>query len=77
MALLRGIGTPRDDERGVRWLRRAAAAGNSPALGVLARCYHSGRGVERDRERAREMLGLYRAATSAEAKGKGSVGVAS
>ena len=46
--LVDGKGTPRDEERGVEWLERAANTGVPEAMLNLAGCYRDGRGVDQN-----------------------------
>lgn len=54
-----GTGASADEQEGLRWLRRAADEGVSPALTALAERYLTGNGVEKDEQQA---LTLYQKA---------------
>jgi TPR repeat protein len=40
----RGVGTPRNDNEGVRWARIAAVQGQATAMALLAEAYEKGAG---------------------------------
>ena len=63
LCYIRGIGTERDLERGIRLLEQAGAEGYPPALCELGLCYEVGAGVAMDKERAAQ---LYREAAEQE-----------
>ena len=56
--LVMGQGGASDSAEGVRWLRKAAEAGNSSAQMMLGTIYAFGRGVPQDATEARHWLGL-------------------
>lgn len=52
LALINGEGMPRNIEKGIDWLRRAALNGNPAAMSRLAYLYSEGIGVRQDKETA-------------------------
>ena len=51
-----GIGVEQNYAEAVKWYREAAMQGNSYAQNGLANCYYYGYGVERDMDKAYELM---------------------
>ena len=67
-ALMKGIGTPKDERSVVRYLQKAAGKGNVTAMVKLAKCYDGGLGVEKDPRKVAEWA--KKAADLGDADGK-------
>lgn len=50
----KGVGTDKNEEESIKWLKKASANGSIEATGKLAYRYENGDGVERDQEKALE-----------------------